>query len=110
MSDYLNIQEFISAVLIALTAVVYDGILIQSDMLFSNYFMWIDRISVRYKFLKHILMPLGLCKYCTFGQVALWYYVISCDTYNFITHIFFIATTLFFITILNNIHEWNNNR
>jgi hypothetical protein len=92
----------LTAVFISIFAFVFCFILTDSEMIFEWYYNLIKRLPV------HLFNPLGGCCYCFGGQVALWYYLFTFETYSVINHVVLITLTIFFIhilTILNS--KWN---
>jgi hypothetical protein len=99
----------IQALYIALIAVVYAVILIESGMLFSMPYQKLQNwtLATYNKYPSDIwwLKPLISCVRCVAGQIAFWTFFYIYE-YNLLLHITFTALAIYFSTILNKIYQW----
>lgn len=92
----------LTALFISIFAFVFCHILTEEGMLFEWYYNLIKRLP------HWLFNPLGGCVYCFGGQVALWYYVFTFNTYSIIAHIISITLCIFFIHIITKLDsKWN---
>lgn len=92
----------LTALFISIFAFVFCHILTEEGMLFEWYYNLIKRLP------HWLFNPMGGCVYCFGGQVALWYYVFTFNTYSIITHIISITLSIFFIHIITKLDsKWN---
>jgi hypothetical protein len=85
---------------IGIIAWVFTHILIDSEMIFSKWWMVLNRLP------NWLSKPLGACEYCLSGQLALWYYLYQSwlvGSYNALEHIAYISIAIFTVKIINRV-------
>ena len=95
------LELLIYSVLIAVTAHVFNHVLMGENMIFGWYNNLLERWSFdietgEQRWFYYLAKPLGYCDVCFGGQLALLFYIFYGD-YNLIIHIFFISLTILFI-------------
>jgi len=97
---------YLLALNIAVVAYVYSVILTEPGMILNPLYRWLD--SMNEKWLPDwAFYPLIGCSKCVSGQMALWYYVVTCTSYNLIDHILLISFTIFFVVLIDKLLTWN---
>lgn len=77
----------------------------EPGMIFAWYAKLLDKIQTEW-----LYNPLGGCLKCFSGQCALWFYLIkNFHDYNFIDHLFFIASVIFLSSILDYLWDQISN-
>jgi hypothetical protein len=86
---------------IAIIGVVYSSILTQPDMILDRWYIFLEQKIGNKSWLFN---PLVGCYKCVTGQIALWYYIFTCNHYNLWNHMLFISLSIFISIILNFIY------
>jgi len=73
----------------------YCIILLDEGMLLHFVWEWL------YGLPNWLSKPLGLCLDCNAGQFGFWLYLIRCEEYSFINHIFVVALTVVMAKIID---------
>jgi hypothetical protein len=97
MSDLLIYSFFI-----ALVGYTYSIVLTAPGMILNSFYIFAQSKLGHKEKLFNVLID---CPKCVSGQWALWIYLFIGD-YNFIVHILFIITTIWFSMIINKIYTW----
>lgn len=97
------------AFLIAILGFVYTNLLTEPEMILNPLYNWIQckltsacHVSWWRKALFKIIIH---CEKCFSGQFAFWFYLITeFKSYSFIEHVFFVAFTIFIVSIVKNLY------
>lgn len=92
--------------LIAVVAFVYTVLLTEPHMLLNGVYIWLEgKLFVSKPWWKRSLFKIIIhCERCFAGQASLWLYFVVCTKYHLLQHIFFVAMTIFFVTLIRNLY------
>jgi hypothetical protein len=88
------------ALMIALVAFVYSDVLTESGMILNWLYRSLDNLLPGFLF-----KPLIGCFKCVSGQMALWYYMIYHNNYDYREHLYIICLTIFLSQLLCRIYR-----
>ena len=97
------LELFVISLFLGQLGAVWGEILSAPGFLFDPYIKLIDKLPDWLK------KPLGFCSYCMIGQIAVWLFIcLSWGDYNAISHVFFVANSIFFVDIFNKMLRYGN--
>jgi len=98
---------YLLALNIAVVAYIYSVILTEPGMILNLLYRWLDSMNEKGTLPDWLFYPLIGCSKCVSGQIALWYYVVTCTSYNLIDHILLISFTILFVVLIDKLLTWN---
>jgi hypothetical protein len=101
---------YLLALNIAIIAYVYSVILTEQGMILNFLYRWLDGLNETNKLPDWAFYPLIGCSKCVSGQMAFWYYIFTCHSYNLINHILLISITILFVVLIDKILTWSSNK
>lgn len=98
---------YLLALNIAVVAYIYSVVLTEPGMFLNPLYRLLNSWNEKGILPDWLFYPLIGCSKCVSGQMALWYYVVTCTSYNVVDHILLISYTILFVVLIDKLLTWN---